>query len=92
MWYFAWILGVLLALAFLAALIDYKAVAIILSTFIPALENAQLADDGCYYIYGNFNLGGTVSGRLSSSDPNLQNLPASSKWAKLIKERKLQLA
>jgi DNA polymerase-1 len=73
-------------LAFLAALIDYKAVAIILSTFIPALENAQLADDGCYYIYGNFNLGGTVSGRLSSSDPNLQNLPASSKWAKLIKE------
>jgi DNA polymerase I-like protein with 3'-5' exonuclease and polymerase domains len=30
-------------------------------------------------------LGGTLSGRLSSSNPNLQNLPANSKWAKLIK-------
>jgi DNA polymerase-1 len=49
------------------------------------MENAALGPDGWNYLYGNFNLGGTVSGRLSSSDPNLQNLPANSKYAKLIK-------
>lgn len=63
-------------LYFLDALIDYKAVAKILEAFIPALESAQLGPDGWYYLFGNFNLGGTVSGRLSSSGPNLQNLPA----------------
>lgn len=58
----------------------------ILGTFIKAMEEAQLAPDGCYYLFGSFNLGGTVSGRLSSSDPNLQNLPARGKYAKLIKD------
>lgn len=70
---------------FLDALVDYAAVSIILETFIPALENAVPGPDGWHYLCGNFNLGGTLSGRLSSSDPNLQNLPANSKYAKLIK-------
>lgn len=70
----------------LQRLIDYKAVNKILTAFIPAFEEAQLGPDGWYYLFGNFNLGGTVSGRLSSSEPNLQNLPATaSKYAKLIK-------
>ena len=30
--------------------------------------------DGWHYLFGSFNVGGTKSGRLSSSDPNLQNL------------------
>ena len=42
--------------------------------------------DGMKYLHGSFNLGGTVSGRLSSSDPNMQNVPANSVFAKLIKE------
>jgi DNA polymerase-1 len=63
-------------LAFLYALIDYKAVNKILTSFIPAFENAAQGPDGWHYLFGNFNLGGTLSGRLSSSDPNLQNLPA----------------
>lgn len=37
------------------------------------------------YLHGSFNLGGTVSGRLSSSDPNLQNVPSGSTYGKLIK-------
>lgn len=73
-------------LEFLDALIDYIDVNKILTSFIPAFENAKQGPDGWHYLFGNFNLGGTVSGRLSSSDPNLQNLPATgSKYAKIIK-------
>ena len=49
------------------------------------MENAVQGPDDWHYLFGNFNLGGTVSGRLSSSKPNLQNLPANSKYAKAIK-------
>lgn len=63
-------------LGFLEALIEFKAVDKILTSFIPAMENAQMGPDGWYYLFGYFNLGGTISGRLSSSNPNLQNLPA----------------
>jgi DNA polymerase-1 len=70
----------------LEALVALADVEIILTTFIPALESSVLGPDGWHYLFGNFNLGGTVSGRLSSSNPNLQNLPANSKYAKLIKE------
>lgn len=72
-------------LQFLKALEDYKAVNKIITDFIPSLKNAQRGNDGWHYLFGNFNLGGTKSGRLSSSGPNLQNLPASSRYAKLIK-------
>lgn len=71
----------------LKALMDFKAVDKILNTFIPAFEAAPKAADGWHYLFGNFNLGGTVSGRLSSNGPNLQNLPATgSKYAKVIKK------
>lgn len=61
---------------FLRAMLDYKAVNKLLTAFIPAFENAAQGKDGWHYLFGNLNLGGTLSGRLSSSDPNLQNLPA----------------
>lgn len=70
----------------LKALINYGKIAKILSSFIPAFENAVLKSDGHYYLHGSFNLGGTVSGRLSSSDPNLQNIPSGSTYGKLIKK------
>lgn len=66
-------------------LIEYSKATKILSTFIPAFEAAIDKGDGVVWLHGNFNLGGTVSGRLSSSDPNLQNLPANSVYGKLIK-------
>lgn len=73
-------------IAFLDALVDYKAVDKILTTVIPALEGAVQGPDGWHYLFGNFNLGGTLSGRLSSSEPNLQNLPATgTRYAKIIK-------
>lgn len=55
----------------LQGLVDFKAVDKILTTFMPVFLNAIPSKDGRSYIFGNFNLGGTVSGRLSSSNPNL---------------------
>jgi DNA polymerase-1 len=73
--------------AVLEALMGYGGVNKILSTFIPAFEKGIIkAKDGIIWLHGSFNLGGTVSGRLSSSDPNLQNLPATSEFGKVIKE------
>lgn len=69
----------------LAALIGFNKVSKILSTFIPAFEQGVLKADGMQYLHGGFKLGGTVSGRLSSSKPNMQNLPAGSTFGKLIK-------
>ena len=68
----------------LNALIGLNKVDKILSTFIPALKKA-IPRDNWHYLHGNFNLNGTLSGRMSSSDPNLTNLPSGSIYGKLIK-------
>jgi DNA polymerase-1 len=70
----------------LNSLVKYSEADKILSTFIPAFENGILKNDSARYLHGSFNLGGTVSGRLSSSDPNLQNIPSNSAYGKSIKE------
>lgn len=70
----------------LANIHQYNLAAKIYSTYIPIFLNAQEAPDGWHYIFGSFKLGGTVSGRMSSSDPNLQNLPSGSYYGKLIKQ------
>lgn len=68
------------------ALIGNGQISKILNTFIPAFEEAiEKSDTGIVWLHGSFNLGGTVSGRLSSSDPNLQNIPSNSIFGKLIK-------
>lgn len=72
-------------LEFLDALVDYKGVNKLLTDFIPNFLKAAKGPDGWHYLFGNFNLGGTVSGRLSSSGPNLQNLPSKGRWAKKVK-------
>lgn len=71
----------------LSNLIKFSKVEKIVTSFIPAFKEAPLAEDGHHYLFGNFNLGGTVSGRLSSSNVNLQQLPSSgSPYAKPIKK------
>lgn len=71
------------------ALIDFSAVGTILSNFMPTFLNAVQGPDGWHWIFGFFNLGGTISGRLSSSEPNLQNIPANvdMKLSQLLFER-----
>lgn len=70
----------------LKSLIGLNKVQKVLSAFVPAFEAAMSKPDGWHYLHGSFNLGGTVSGRLSSSNPNMQNIPAGSAYAKMIKE------
>lgn len=70
----------------LQAFVDFADASKILDAFIPAFLNAPRGNDGWHYLFGFFNLGGTVSGRLSSNNVNLQQLPASqSKYAKPMK-------
>ncbi len=49
------------------------------NTFIKAFKREK------DWVHGNLKLGGTQSGRLSSNDPNLTNLPAHGPMGKLIK-------
>ena len=71
----------------LQTLMDLSDVEKMLSAFIPAFEQAHVDKYGNAHLLGYFNLGGTVSGRLSSSNINLQQLPASSsRFAKPIKK------
>jgi len=57
------------------------------STFIDGLLQKGVFDDkGNFKIYGNFNITGTISGRMSSNNPNLLNLPSNSKYGKLVKK------
>ena len=59
----------------------------ILSSFIPAFIDKTLPHGKDEYLHGSLNLGGTISGRLSSSEPNLTNLPSSgTRFAKPVKQ------
>jgi DNA polymerase I len=71
---------------FMEHLIGYIKVDKILSAFIPSFKKAPKAEDGYHYLFGSFNIGGTVSGRLSSNNPNMQQIPSGSTYAKLIKK------
>lgn len=58
-------------------LLEYRKRAKIVSTYMDNLV-AMLDSEG--RLHGNFNQTGTNTGRLSSSSPNLQNMPAHDEW------------
>lgn len=60
------------AYAFLQAKLEYEAIKKLLSTYTDSLIEKLDPDSRIHTFY---NTVGTVSGRMSSSDPNLQNLP-----------------
>ncbi len=59
------------------AILDYRELSTIVSTFIDKLPECVNPNDG--RIHGKFNQYGADTGRFSSSDPNLQNIPSHNK-------------
>ena len=59
------------------ALIRYREIEKLISTYIDKLPNCINPNDG--KVHCNFNQYGAVTGRFSSSDPNLQNIPSQNK-------------
>jgi DNA polymerase-1 len=73
-------------LALIDALLGNAKAEKILSTFFPAFEAGLDKGDGRQWLHGSFTMGGTVSGRMSSSSPNLQQIPSGSTYGKLVKK------
>lgn len=69
-------------------IIDIAQASVIRNTFLKAfLEKGVMTPKGLYRLYGNYNICGTATGRLTSNAVNLQNLPSTgSKYAKMVKE------
>lgn len=65
-------------------ILEYKKIEKLLSTFGAPL--IAKADPEKHTIHTNFNLTSTSTGRLSSSDPNLQNIPIRTKEGALIRQ------
>ncbi len=65
-------------------LIEYRELAKMLSGFVQPLARAAESEGGV--IHGVFEPAVTGTGRLSSRDPNLQNLPTFGEWARRVKE------
>ena len=65
------------------AILDYRALSKLITTYIAALPE-YIAEDG--KIHTTYNQTVTATGRLSSSNPNLQNLPIRSERGRFIRE------
>ena len=63
---------------------DYRSMAKLKSTYVDALPELIHPDTG--RIHTSFNQTGTSTGRLSSSDPNLQNIPIRTDEGRRIRE------
>ena len=66
-------------------LLKHREVEKALTFLVSWKESAVKHDDGFYYVHSNFNMHGTVTGRTSSSDVNLQQVPRNKKLKSLFK-------
>lgn len=64
-------------------LFEYRELTKLLSTYVAALP--ELVDKESGRVHTSFNQTVTATGRLSSSDPNLQNIPARGEWGPKIR-------
>ncbi len=62
---------------------DYRELTKLLSTYVAALP--QMVDKFSGRVHSSFNQTITTTGRLSSSDPNLQNIPVRGEWGNKIR-------
>ncbi len=66
-----------------AKIIDYRQVAKLKGTYVDALP--EMVHPTTRRVHASFNQGVTATGRLSSSDPNLQNIPVRSESGREIR-------
>ena len=64
-------------------LIEYRELSKLVSTYVEALP--KLIDPGTGRLHTTFHQTGTATGRLSSSDPNLQNIPVKTELGRQIR-------
>ncbi|MFH1397707.1 MAG: DNA polymerase I [Candidatus Omnitrophota bacterium] len=67
-----------------AKLLEYRQLMKLKNTYIDALP--ELADKDTHKVHTSFNQTGTETGRLSSSNPNLQNIPIKTELGRSIRE------
>ncbi|MEA3506358.1 MAG: DNA polymerase I, partial [Elusimicrobiota bacterium] len=65
-------------------IIEYRKLRKLVSTYIEPIK--ELTDKKSSRLHTTFNITGTQTGRLSSSDPNLQNIPVKSEEGILIRK------
>ncbi|MBW1811826.1 MAG: DNA polymerase I, partial [Deltaproteobacteria bacterium] len=65
-------------------ILNYRSLAKLKSTYVDVLPGMINPDSGC--IHTRYNQTVTATGRLSSSDPNLQNIPIRTELGKRIRE------
>ncbi len=65
-------------------LIAYRGLSKLVSTYVEALP--KLADPATGRLHTSFNQAATATGRLSSSDPNLQNIPIKTELGRMIRK------
>ena len=67
-----------------ARILDYRSLAKLMSTYIEKLP--RMADPKTSRVHTNFSQATAVTGRLASSDPNLQNIPVRTEEGRRIRE------
>ena len=67
-----------------ALVVEYRQLTKLVGTYLEALKNAIEPDTG--RIHATFHQTGTATGRLSSSDPNLQNIPVRTDLGRQIRK------
>lgn len=66
------------------AILEHRSLAKLKSTYVDALPNLVRADTG--RVHTDFNQAVTATGRLSSSNPNLQNIPIRTAFSRQIRQ------
>lgn len=66
------------------AILEYRTLSKLKSTYVDALPALVRSDTG--RVHTNFNQTGTSTGRLSSSNPNLQNIPIRTAFSRRIRK------
>ncbi len=67
-------------------ILEYRTLAKLVSTYIDGIEKVLNEKDGIYRVHTIFRQAQTATGRLSSIEPNLQNLPIKTEKGRMIRK------